>query len=162
MGGDDHDRAPDLAGDHGIFAAAQLHCSCQDALQHGVEIAGMGTDQPEDFRHRRLELQCLLEVVEEAGVADGDCCLVGEGLQDRCLLLVERPDLGAAQVDLADPLTVDLERHACARAHVGGAEELGAAIVEGLGRAILEERRLVEDGHPSSVRQGRLRTDRCA
>ncbi len=68
----------------------------------------MGTDQPEHFGHRRLQLQCLFQVVEEPRVADGDRGLVGERLQDRRLLLVEGSDLGAAEVDLADPLAVDL------------------------------------------------------
>ena len=149
-------------GDRTGLAAAELGCVLENAFQHSGQVARVLADQRQHLAGRGLELQCFLEVVEQSGVAYGDRRLVGEGLQDRSLLLVERPDLGAAEVDLADPLTVDRERHARARAHVGLAEELGATIVEGLGRAILEERRLIEDGHSSSVRHGRLQTDRCA
>jgi hypothetical protein len=53
-----------------------------------------------------------LQLVERPHVLDGDHGLVGEGLEQRDLLVAERHDLGAAGRDRADSDAVAKQRHA--------------------------------------------------
>ena len=52
-----------------------------------------------------------LQLGEQAHVLDGDDRLVGEGLEERDLLVGEGPDLGSADPDHAERDTVAQERH---------------------------------------------------
>ena len=68
---------------------------------------GVGDRAADDLQHRgrrRLLLERLLGLVEEARVLDRDHRLVGEGAQQPLLLVVERAQLRAADQDRADRL----------------------------------------------------------
>src|SRR5712692_8976443 len=78
------------------------------AFGHGVEqrldVRRRAADDAEDLARRRLLLQGLgkvavarLQLLEQADVLDGDDGLRGEGLEERDLLVGERPDLCAAK-----------------------------------------------------------------
>src|SRR5215467_12417961 len=80
------------------------------ALRNGVEyrlyVGGRTCDHPQDLARRRLLLQRLgqvliasLELLEQPHVLDGDDGLVGEGLEQRDLLVGERPYLISVDCD---------------------------------------------------------------
>ena len=69
-------------------------------VEHRLDVGRRAADDPQDLAGRRLLLERLgeiavarLELLEQAHVLDGDHRLVGEGLQERDLLVGERPDL---------------------------------------------------------------------
>ena len=57
-----------------------------DGLHDRLQIGRRARDHPQDLARRRLLLQRLFRLVEQAHVLDGDDGLVGEGLQERDLL----------------------------------------------------------------------------
>ena len=90
--------------DDGVVGAADPGRVPGDGVEHGVEIVG------ESAMARRISLVAvcrssasvkltvaLLQLLEEAGVLDGDDGLVGERLQQRDLLVRERLDLEPLQ-----------------------------------------------------------------
>ena len=88
----------------GDGAAAELHRTPADRVEDRVEVRGRAGNDPEDLGHRGLLLQglgdlavarlklgvALLKLLEEAGVLDGDDCLVRECLEQRLLLRRKR------------------------------------------------------------------------
>ena len=78
--------------DSGVVGIAQTSRLGDDAVEHLAQVAGVGADELEDRAGRGLQLERLgqlavafLDLDEEAGVVDGDRCLVDEGLQQRHL-----------------------------------------------------------------------------
>ncbi len=149
--------------DRTCLAAAELGCVLEDAFQHRRQIARVFADQRQHLARGGLELKRLLEVVEEPCVADRDRRLVGERLQDRCLLLVERADLGAAQIDLANPLAVDAKRELRRAPDVvlpePFGESRGCAVV--LCPTVVVKPRLVGEDLMASVRKVRANRRHC-
>ncbi len=87
--------------------------------QHSTIFSNTGDasaiELTDDLQHvggGRLLLQRLLGLVEQAHVLDRDHGLVGEGLQQRDLLVGEAPGLGAIHVDGADDALLAHHRHA--------------------------------------------------
>ena len=77
-----------------------------DGIEHRLHVRGRAADDAEHLGRCRLMLQgfaqfcvALLDLLEQPHVLDGDYCLVGEGLEERNLLLGERPNLGAPNPD---------------------------------------------------------------
>jgi hypothetical protein len=97
----------DHAGPGADQARRVLHQCVEDRPQ--VE-RGSGYDL-EDLCGRGLLLQCLLGFVEQAHVLDRDHRLVGEGLDETDLPLVEGPDFAAPGGDDADERGVPQHRH---------------------------------------------------
>ena len=100
-----------------------------DRVEHRLQVEPGGTDGVEDVGHRGLAFEGGVEVVEQLGVGNGDGGLVGEGLEDRGLLLVERAHLTSGEVHVADPFVVVEQRNRHARADTCNAElavEVGA------------------------------------
>ncbi len=112
-------------------------------VEHRLQIQSSGADGVEHVGHRCLALERRVEVVEQTGVLDRNRRLVGEGLQDRCLLLVERPNLEASDVDVADPLTLAEQWNRGEGTHPGGQDLVG-------------ERHTGSDGDDEVVHEERL------
>ena len=94
--------------DDAAVAAGQLDGPAHDRRQHGVEIE-RGADRAThftkrlEFAHRARQLaRACLQLREQPRVLDGDHDLVGEGLEDRDLLVREEMHLGAAESHRAD------------------------------------------------------------
>ncbi len=88
-----------------------------DAVEHRLQIETGGADRVEDVGHRGLAFEGGVEIVEQLGVGHGDGRLVGEGLEDGRLLLVERAHLPPPEVDVADPGVLVEERDRDERLH---------------------------------------------
>ena len=87
--GDVPDDITFVHGDRSCLAATELGSFREDALENGGQVAGVFADQREHVTRCRLELERLLEVIEQSGVADGDHGLVGECLEHPCIVVVE-------------------------------------------------------------------------
>ncbi len=61
-----------------------------DGVEHRLQVETSGADGVEHLGHCGLAFEGGVEVVEQLGVGNRDRRLVGERLEDRCLLLVER------------------------------------------------------------------------
>src|SRR5262249_7222353 len=90
-------------------AVAQAHRTAHDGVEHWLDIDWRATDHAKNLAGCRLLLQRFgestvpsLQFLEEPHVLDRDDRLVGERLQQRDLLLGERPHLGAADLNRAD------------------------------------------------------------
>ena len=88
-----------------------------DGGQHLLKVE-RGADRLADLGERPLLLhrarklgRTLLQLLEEAGVLDGDDGLVREGLQQRDLLIAERLDLVPVHRHDADRSPMSEERH---------------------------------------------------
>src|SRR5262245_41193064 len=81
---------------------AQVHCLLENRVEDRLQVARRAADDLEDLRSRGLTLERLLRFVEQPHVLDRDRRLVGERLQQRNLLVAERPDLHSAQEDHAE------------------------------------------------------------
>ena len=89
------------------------------ASKHRLQVGRRAADDAQDLAGRRLLLQrlgqlavALLQLLEQPRVLDGDDGLVGEGLQQRDLLVGERLDLGRADTTIAPMrLAVAQQRH---------------------------------------------------
>ena len=74
--------------DHGIAGLAQPHRALSDGVEHALEVGRRRGDDPQHVAEGRLLLQrrrdaavALLELLEQAGVLDGNDRLVSERLQ---------------------------------------------------------------------------------
>ena len=88
---------------------ANSHSVLQHGLEHRLQLAGRTRDDAQHLRCRGLLLQrlgeivgALAQLVEQPRVLDRDDRLVGEILQQRDLLLGERPHLHATDQDRTD------------------------------------------------------------
>src|SRR5262245_30335891 len=70
-----------LARDRGAVRVAEPGCRFQKRLQDGLQIERRATNELEHIGGGGLLLQRLAELVEQAGVLDGDDGLVGGGLR---------------------------------------------------------------------------------
>ena len=73
---------------------AALRC---DRVEYRLHIGRRTADDPQDLARRRLLLERLLRLVEQAHVLDRDHRLVGEGCRERDLLFGKRPGNRACQ-----------------------------------------------------------------
>ena len=80
-------------------------------LQHDLQIEGRAADDLEHVGGGGLLLQRLAQLVEQAGVLDGDDGLGGEVRDQLDLLVGERPHLLAIDGDHADQLALLEHRH---------------------------------------------------
>src|SRR5512145_1599995 len=95
--------------DNGVVGGTEARSALGHRVQHRLNVRGGTTDDAEDLTRRCLPLQGLgqlaiacVEFIEEAHVLDGDDRLVGEGLEERDLLVGERVDLSASELEDAD------------------------------------------------------------
>ena len=94
-------------------ALAQPSGALDEGAEDRLQVDRRARDDPQDLGRRRLLLQrlgrvavALLQLLEQAGVLDGDDGLVGERLQQLDLPLGERLDLVAAvRTKIADDAT---------------------------------------------------------
>ena len=76
----------------------------QDLVEHRRRVSDRAADDLQHFRGRGLLLERFLRFVEQAHVLDRDHRLVGEGSDQRDLLVVERHGLAPSGDDRADHL----------------------------------------------------------
>src|SRR5262249_4593672 len=88
---------------------ADAHGVCQHSLEHRFQLTGRTADDAEDLGGRGLLLQrlgefarALLFGLEQSDIFDGNDGLVGEGLDERNLLVREWPYLRAAHLQDTD------------------------------------------------------------
>src|SRR5262249_19455271 len=96
--------APDLPRDAGLIGLAQSCGRFDQRLKHRLEIESRAADDLEHIGSRRLLLQGVAQLVEQASVLDGDDSLVGEVLDQLDLLVAERTYLCTIHADGADNL----------------------------------------------------------
>ena len=94
---------------HHIIDPTNPRRALDDGVEHRLHVGRRAADDAEHLGRRRLMLQrlaqfrvALLEFLEQPHVLDGDDRLVGEGLQQRDLLLGERTDLQSANMNHPD------------------------------------------------------------
>ena len=81
--------------------AVGVVCNCVEDRLH---VETRRADGVEHLGHGCLAFQRCVEVVEQLGIGDCDDCLLGERLQRGCVVIVERANLVAYDVEIADPL----------------------------------------------------------
>ncbi len=82
-----------------------------DRIEHRLHVRGRTCNDAKDLRGRRLPLQRLLRLVEQAHVFDRDHGLVGEGFQEGDVLRVERALRRPRHDERADPLVIPQHRY---------------------------------------------------
>ncbi len=97
---------------------AQPHRAAHDGVEDRLHVRRGSADDPQDLGGRRLLLQGLgqlavpsPQLLEQPHVLDGDDRLVGEGLEQRDLLVCERDRLAPRRHDHPDGLSVTNHRH---------------------------------------------------
>src|SRR5215831_11787496 len=65
--------------DGGVEGLAQASCALRYGIEHWLDVSRRARDDAQDLARRRLALQRVFRLVEEADVLDGDDGLVGEG-----------------------------------------------------------------------------------
>ncbi len=93
---------------HGTTKAMRLF---EDRVEHRREITGRAIDDLQHLGGRRLLLQGLARLVEQADVLDRNDSLVGECPEQVDLRLRKRRDLTARYCDRADRIAVLEDRH---------------------------------------------------
>jgi hypothetical protein len=71
-------------------------------VEHRLDVGLRAANDPQDLARRRLLLERLLRLIEQSRVLDGDDSLVGEGLQQRDLLVREGTNLRSQDQNHAD------------------------------------------------------------
>src|SRR5262245_45879617 len=88
------------------LGTAEPSCVRQDGLEYGLQLAGRTRDNAQDLRGGGLLLQRFTQLVEQAGILNGDDGLRGEVLDQLDLLVRERPDFLPVDDNAADQLVV--------------------------------------------------------
>jgi hypothetical protein len=96
MLGDELEDVALQAKDRGIRRTAEARCALGQDVHHGLDVGRRTRYDLQDLARRRLLLQRLFRLVEEAHVLDGDDRLGGEGLEQRDVLGRERLRLASA------------------------------------------------------------------
>ena len=78
---------------------AQARGALGDRVEHRLHVGRRARDHAQDLADRRLLVERVLRLVEEAHVVDRDRRLAREGLQQRDLVGRERPLLAAPEQD---------------------------------------------------------------
>ena len=97
----------------------------RSASKHRLHVGRRAADDAQHLGGRRLPLERLLGLVEQAHVLDRDHRLVGEGLEQRDLLVGERPHLAGASTTIA-PIDRACRAASARRARAVAAEPLRA------------------------------------
>ena len=137
--------------------ANQLDRSRRNGLEYWPKLRWRACDHFQNVRRGGLPFQRLPGLVEQPHVFDRNDGLAGEILQQRDLLVGERPDLLPVQIDHADDIVVldhrDIQ-HRPRAAEVDAGNRVGIAAAVGLAVAgIVDVRRL--PGRTHRVDRGR-------
>ena len=92
------------------IALENPHGGEDDALKHRAGIGRRLADDAQDFGRRRLPLERLLRLVEEARILDGDHRLVAEGFRLGDFLQAETVRFASAHGEKTDAVAVAQER----------------------------------------------------
>src|SRR5262245_16498175 len=76
-----------------------------------MEVRRRTSDHTQDFTRRGLLLQRFLEFLEQPHILDGDNRLVGEGPEQRNLIVREWPNLKATNEDYTESNALTQQRH---------------------------------------------------
>ena len=84
---------------HHVIDPANPRGAFDDGIEHRLHVGGRAADDAEHLGRCRLMLQCLAqfrvalsEFLKQADIFDGDDGLVGEGFEERDLLIGKRTD----------------------------------------------------------------------
>jgi hypothetical protein len=125
------------------ISLAQLRGVPCDGVEYRLQIGRRARNYPQDVGRRRLLLERLFRLLEQADVFNCDHRLVGKGLEERDLLVREWTDLPASDRDHPDCDPLAEQRHCQHRA--------GASLQRQRGRArevVLGRNKIVDvDGH---------------
>ena len=109
---------------------AQPRRRLDQRIEHRLQIEGRAADDLEHVGGGGLLLQRFAQLVEQAGVLDGDDGLGGEVRDQLDLLVGERPHLLAVDGDGADKFVLLEHRHGewCERRRIDDGDEAGIAL----------------------------------
>ena len=91
--------------------ATQVHRLFQQDVEDRLKLAGRGIDDPQDLSNRLLLLQCLARLGQQPRILHRDDRLRREILQQRDLLVGERPHLLPIDLHNAEQAFVLAQRH---------------------------------------------------
>ena len=94
-----------------VSGVTKARRSLGDGVEHRLHVRRRAADHLQDLAGRRLPLERLLGLVEQAHVLDRDHRLVGEGLEQRDLRVRKRPGFGPGDRDCADGVLVAHQRN---------------------------------------------------
>ena len=150
---------------------AQRDGVAHDGVKHRLNVGRRAANDLENLGGRRLPLERLLRLVEQAHVLDRDHRLAGEGLEELHLLVAEQSGVGTGNGDGADGLTFAHHRHAergakpgqlrhRLNAYSGSASTSGRCTIEPL-RIVLATTDWVDRRIGNSRRNASTLADRC-
>ena len=103
---------------HGKTGTEQSPQVANDCFEYRFRIGHRSADRRKNFAGGGLLFErlgqfagALAQLVEQAGVLDGDRRLIGERLEQRDVLVLERPHLAAAHQDRAERAALAQQRH---------------------------------------------------
>ena len=85
-----------------IIGSAEARRTLDDNIKHGLELGWRGADNPQNLSCSRLLLQRLSRFIEHPRIFDCDHSLVGEGLEQRDLLVGKRINFGTSKLNRSD------------------------------------------------------------
>src|SRR5215470_10433560 len=88
--------------DNSVFRITQPRRVLSHDIEHRLNIGWRAGNDAEDFARCGLLFQSFFEFLKQSHVLDGDHGLVGKGLEERNLLISERPDFHSANQDSPD------------------------------------------------------------
>src|SRR5262249_43974902 len=97
--------------EHPKLGPADASCARQHCLEHRLQFARRAADDLQDLRGRRLLLQRLPQLIEQASILDGNDGLLGKAREERDLLVGERANFLAVYIDGADQRPFVEHRH---------------------------------------------------
>src|SRR5262245_34580191 len=104
--------------DGAVDRAAEPNSVRCDSVEHRLNISVRLADDAQDLARRRLLVECCrqlaiarLKLLEQPYILNGNHGLVGEGLEERNLIVRESPGLAAGHYDCSDRLVVMKQRH---------------------------------------------------
>src|SRR5262245_20473503 len=82
-----------------------------DRVEYRLDVGRRLADNAQDLTRRRLLFQRLLRLVEQPNVLNGDNRLVGEGLEERDLVVGKWSRLATANAQCPDDMTLVQQRY---------------------------------------------------
>src|SRR5262245_25341572 len=121
--------------DRGIIRIAQACCGLDQRIEYFLHVERRPADDLQNIGSGRLLFQAFCQLAlarllrfKQPRILDGDEGLVGEGLDQRDLIVIERRDPGPRQCDHADRVTVQQQGHGQDRVDIGCRKKACAAV----------------------------------
>src|SRR5262249_35745234 len=135
-----------------VVRAAQTRGVLDDGVEYGPDVGRRPRDDAQDLGGRRLLLERLLDLFEQARVLDRDDRLVGERLQARNLRLGRVARIAPGHDDHADRHSIAQDRHA---EHASPTPDGGGdLVILGIVQRVCDVHHLTADDYPAADRSG--------